>query len=197
MNMAKMPGRKNKRSPRPSLGSAVGSLLGGPSATGGSSGPCPPLELIFARGTTEIQGTFGIVGRPLCKGLQAKIPGTQCYDTQYSSDAEYLISPRTGAATASKYLASIAARCPSTKFVLGGYSKGGMVVHSIKGQNIVGAVTFGDPYKLLKLSTTPNFKTFCHVGDPVCLNGVNVFAHVTYPLEDINQAVDLDRKSVV
>ncbi|CBQ71415.1 conserved hypothetical protein [Sporisorium reilianum SRZ2] len=167
-------------------GGGGGSAASSPST--GSSG-CPPLYLIFARGTGELQGTFGIVGRPLCNGLQQQVSGTQCYDVVYTSDAEYMMSPGQGAQTASAYMASITSRCPSTKFVLGGYSKGAMVVHSIKGQNIVGAVTFGDPLKMQAVPSTRNWKCFCAMGDPVCENGFNVMAHVTYGMQDVGQGV--------
>lgn len=166
----------------PSAGGVGDSSAGGSiEAGGGSRGGCPPLYLIFARGTTEIQGTFGIVGRPLCTGLQQQIPGTQCYDTVYSSDMDYFMSPSQGAQTASGYMASVSSRCASTKFVLGGYSKGAMVVHLIKqANNVVGAVTFGDPYKMQAVPTTRNWKLFCNLGDPVCENGMNVMSHLSY-----------------
>ncbi|GAC94317.1 cutinase [Pseudozyma hubeiensis SY62] len=172
----------------------MGSMLGGGGDGGGdataAAGGCPPLQLIFARGTTEIQGTLGIVGRPLCTGLQQQVPGTQCYDVVYSSDTDYFVAPSQGAAAATSEMNSISSRCPSTKFVLGGYSKGAMVVHLIKqANNVVGAVTFGDPYKMMPVPTTPNWKLFCHMGDPVCENGMNVMAHLTYSMEDINAAV--------
>ncbi len=150
---------------------------------------CPPLYLIFARGTAEIQGTFGIVGRPLCTGLQQAIPGTLCYDTVYTSDAEYMVSPGIGANTASRFIASIAAKCPTTKYALAGYSKGAMVVHQIRAKNVVAAVTFGDPLKMQAVQSTNDVKTFCNLGDPVCENGMMIMAHMTYSMQDIPQAV--------
>ena len=189
----------------PSLGGmgGLGSMMGGggsggssspsfspsSSSSSSSSGGCPPLYLIFARGTTEMQGTFGIVGKPLCNGLQQAVPGTQCYDTVYTSSAEYMVSPGVGANTASQYMASISSRCPSTKFVLGGYSKGAMVVHKIQGRNVVGAVTFGDPLKTQPVPTTKNWKMYCQVGDPVCMNGFNMMAHLTYNMQNVPEAV--------
>lgn len=172
----------------PGLGGGGGGDASSGISSASSSG-CPPLYLIFARGTTELQGTFGIVGRPLCSGLQQQVPGTQCYDTVYSSDAEYMVSPTTGANTASQYMAGISSRCPNTKIVLGGYSKGAMVVHRIQGKNIVGAVTFGDPLKAQAVPTTQNWKTFCHMGDPICVNGFNMMAHLTYNSQDVPTAV--------
>nr|CDI56684.1 cutinase family protein [Melanopsichium pennsylvanicum 4] len=169
----------------------MGMGMGGDSSggDGGAAGGCPPLYLVFARGTFEVQGTLGIVGRPLCNGLKQQVAGTECYDVVYTSDAEYMISPEQGGQVATQFISGVASRCANTKFVLGGYSKGGMVVHSIRGQRVVGAVTFGDPLKAQTPPATSNYKTFCHLGDPVCLNGMNVMAHLTYGTEDIGTAV--------
>lgn len=75
-------------------------------------------------------------------------------------------------------------QCPDTKVVLGGYSQGAMVVHkaasSLSGGQVVGAVTFGDPFKDQNPDGIQQFKTFCASGDPVCLNGGNVMAHLSY-----------------
>ncbi|KAL4789497.1 cutinase [Aspergillus venezuelensis] len=74
--------------------------------------------------------------------------------------------------------------CPDTKVVLGGYSQGAMVVHNAAGKlssgDVVGAVTFGDPFKDQKPDNIAQFKTWCATGDPVCLNGGNVMAHLSY-----------------
>jgi thioesterase domain-containing protein len=75
-------------------------------------------------------------------------------------------------------------QCPDTKVVLGGYSQGAMVVHNAAGKlsagQVVGAVTFGDPFKTQKPDNIENFKTWCATGDPVCLNGANFIAHISY-----------------
>ncbi|KAL4992195.1 cutinase [Aspergillus falconensis] len=75
-------------------------------------------------------------------------------------------------------------QCPDTKVVLGGYSQGAMVVHSaaskLSSGQVAGAVTFGDPFKSQKPDNIDQFKTFCATGDPVCLNGGNVMAHLSY-----------------
>jgi predicted esterase len=75
-------------------------------------------------------------------------------------------------------------QCPDTKVVLGGYSQGAMVVHNAAGKlsagQVVGAVTFGDPFKTQQPDNIENFKTWCATGDPVCLNGANFMAHISY-----------------
>lgn len=77
-------------------------------------------------------------------------------------------------------------QCPKTKVVLGGYSQGSMVVHnaanSLSADQISAAVLFGDPFKAMSVGklASSKVKEFCAAGDPVCENGVNVMAHITY-----------------
>lgn len=155
---------------------------GGDSGGAGASGGCPALQLVFARGTTEMQGTLGVVGKPLCTGLQAQVPNTACYDVVYSSNAEYMMTVAAGGQTADGFIRSLKTRCPDTKVVLGGYSKGAMVCHRVGANsgNVVGAVTFGDPLKMQPMPSTSAWKMFCAIGDPVCENGFNMMAHLTY-----------------
>lgn len=77
-------------------------------------------------------------------------------------------------------------QCPKTKVVLGGYSQGAMVTHNaanrLGANQVAAAVLFGDPFKTQsvgKLSSS-DVKEFCATGDPVCENGVNVIAHLSY-----------------
>lgn len=84
-------------------------------------------------------------------------------------------------------------QCPHTKIVLGGYSQGSMVVHnaanSLDAGQITAAVLFGDPFKMQSVGKLEDSKRkeFCAQGDPVCLNGGNVMAHLSYG-EDAEEA---------
>lgn len=79
-------------------------------------------------------------------------------------------------------------QCPDTKVVLGGYSQGSMVVHnaanslSADDNQVSAAVLFGDPFKTQSVGKLANDKRkeFCAQGDPVCANGANVMAHLSY-----------------
>lgn len=77
-------------------------------------------------------------------------------------------------------------QCPKTTVVLGGYSQGAMVVHNAANQlsanQVAGAVLFGDPLKAQSVGKlgSSKVKEFCAVGDPVCENGVNGMAHLSY-----------------
>ncbi|KAL1615285.1 hypothetical protein SLS56_011859 [Neofusicoccum ribis] len=97
------------------------------------------------------------------------------------------IAPSGGAGTAAMFAAAqqVLSSCPDTKLVLSGYSQGAMLVHNTAtrlGANagkVAAAVTFGDPFKSVKLQGIPaeKFKTFCATGDPVCgLGGVSALS---------------------
>jgi predicted esterase len=83
------------------------------------------------------------------------------------------------------YVTQVLQQCPN-KVVLGGYSEGAMVVHnaanSLSADQVAAAVLFSDLFKMFgegKLSAS-SVKEFCALGDPVCENGFNVLAHVSY-----------------
>ena len=109
-----------------------------------------------------------------------------------------------GATDMSNHVKSIAASCPNTVFVLGGYSQGASVTDIAIGiQTLLGTggtiptnlaprvkavVVYGNPLRLYgkTINTAsslygPKAKEFCNLGDPVCANGSNVLAHLTYP----------------
>ncbi|KAJ5595297.1 uncharacterized protein N7459_001505, partial [Penicillium hispanicum] len=92
-------------------------------------------------------------------------------------------------------------QCPDTKVVLGGYSHGSMVVHDavngLKADQIATAVLFGDPFKAMSVGdlASSHIKEFCATGDPVCENGANVLAHVSYGSDASTAAQFLVEKS--
>lgn len=77
-------------------------------------------------------------------------------------------------------------QCPDTKIALGGYSQGAMVVHnaakSLGEGQVAAAVVFGDPLKTMPIGSLADDKVkgFCAEGDPVCANGANFMAHISY-----------------
>lgn len=113
------------------------------------AGNCPPLEIIFARGTTEPQG-LGTLGAPLQREVAKLIPGTKSTAVVYPANANFMGSSSEGSKWATEYLNKQAAACPNTKFVLGGYSQGGMVVHGVKPDvnaksRVIAVTVFGRP----------------------------------------------------
>lgn len=91
-----------------------------------------------------------------------------------------------GGPTMAKLVKQALSQCPKTKVLLGGYSQGAMVVHnaakSLDAGQIAAAVLFGDPLKAQGVGklASDKVKEFCNMGDPVCLNGGNFMAHVSY-----------------
>lgn len=91
-----------------------------------------------------------------------------------------------GGPTMAKLTNQALSQCPDTKVVLGGYSQGAMVVHVAASQlqqnQVAAAVLFGDPLKLESVGSLPESKVkeFCAQGDPVCENGGNIMAHLSY-----------------
>lgn len=149
---------------------------------------CADLEIIFARGTTEAQG-LGIVGSPLVQNVQKLVSSTTSYAVVYPASEDFVNGPTTGATDAENRLKSRTSACPNMKFVLGGYSQGAMVVHDVKVSSdiqskIVAIAVFGDPYRTLNeafpIDDQSNVYADCATGDPVCENGSDVTAHLSY-----------------
>jgi cutinase len=85
--------------------------------------PCPDIEVIFARGRTEPPGT-GRIGEAFVNALQTKTSKkVGFYAVNYPADYQVDL----GANDMSKHIQSMAANCPNTRLVLGGYSLGAAV----------------------------------------------------------------------
>ncbi|GIF16379.1 cutinase family protein [Actinoplanes teichomyceticus] len=165
---------------------------------------CADVELVFARGTGEPQG-LGIVGRPLARALAAELPGKRVgsFAVVYAAAASQA-SAGPGATNMTQHITSVAASCPGTEFVIGGYSQGASVTDIAMGirgagtrgqaipanlaDRISAVVVFGNPLGLQRRTIAgssavfgPKAKEFCNTGDPVCGGGGNFAAHLAYP----------------
>ncbi|CBF83913.1 uncharacterized protein ANIA_10346 [Aspergillus nidulans FGSC A4] len=147
---------------------------------------CKELTFIFARGTTEIGNMGTVVGPKVGEALKS-LTGNKAaiQGVDYPADAAGNAAlGGSGGPKMASLVETALKQCPDTKIVLGGYSQGAMVVHNaaskLSSGQVVGAVTFGDPFKSQKPDNIDQFKTFCASGDPVCLNGANVMAHLSY-----------------
>lgn len=92
-----------------------------------SAQPCPDVEVVFARGTAEAPG-LGPTGEAFVTALRSRI-GTkslEVYPVDYPATTEF---PRAldGIRDASERVKSLAANCPNTNIVLGGFSQGAAV----------------------------------------------------------------------
>jgi len=88
---------------------------------------CPDVEVVFARGTFEAPGV-GATGQAFVDALTAQLPGKNVavYAVNYPASLDFQAAAD-GIADASSKVESIAATCPSTRIVLGGYSQGAAV----------------------------------------------------------------------
>ena len=175
-----------------------------PSAT---ADPCPDIEVIFARGTNDAPG-LGNPGQAFADTLRGLVGGRTLttYAVNYPASYDFLAAAD-GANDAANRIATMAASCPSTKLVLGGYSQGAAVVDMLAGipplgnkigeigsapplsstlvPNIAAVAVFGNPAtKFSNPITTSVFGgraiDLCKDGDPICSRGRNPFAHSDY-----------------
>ncbi|MET0898441.1 MAG: cutinase family protein [Mycobacterium sp.] len=88
---------------------------------------CPAVEVVFARGTNEAPGV-GATGQAFVDALNARLGGTpvDVYGVNYPASLDFQAAAG-GIVDASTKIESIAATCPDTKIVLGGYSQGAAV----------------------------------------------------------------------
>ncbi len=171
--------------------------------------PCPDVELIFARGTSEPVGA-GRVGQALAGQLAPQLGGRSLgiYGVNYPATYDFLAAAD-GAADATNRIAAMSQQCPSTRYVLGGYSQGAAVVDMLVGipplgdkvgeigsapplppvlaDKVAAVVVFGNPSakfgKPVSIAMTPfagKGIDLCNDGDPICSQGRNPFAHTSY-----------------
>src|SRR5882757_2731763 len=88
---------------------------------------CAAVEVVFARGTFEAPGV-GATGQAFVDALNARLPGktVDVYGVNYPASLNFG-QAADGIVDASNKIQSIAASCPTTKIVLGGYSQGAAV----------------------------------------------------------------------
>ena len=90
--------------------------------------PCPDIEVVFARGTTEAPGV-GPTGQAFVDSLRQRA-GTKSigvYPVNYPATIDFPTAID-GIKDAANHVRSTAASCPNTQMVLGGYSQGAAVM---------------------------------------------------------------------
>ena len=102
-------------------------------APSASADPCPDVEVVFARGSGEPPGIGG-VGGSFVDALRSQIGSRSLgvYPVNYPASTDFSNSdfPATvidGIRDAGSHIESMAANCPKTREVLGGYSQGAAV----------------------------------------------------------------------
>ena len=105
----------------------VGSLAAPTPPANAADDSCPSVEVVFARGTNEAPGV-GATGQAFVDALNARLPGktVDVYAVNYPASLNFG-QAADGIADASTKIEAVAASCPTTKIVLGGYSQGAAV----------------------------------------------------------------------
>jgi cutinase len=103
----------------------LGLVIGTPSA---SAAPCPDVEVVFARGTFEPAG-IGVTGAAFVDALRSRVGGksVDVYAVNYPASLDFATAAN-GVIDAANRVGDMAASCPNTKMVLGGYSQGAAVI---------------------------------------------------------------------
>ena len=162
---------------------------------------CSDVEVVFARGTNEPPGV-GIVGQAFVDALSSQVGGRSVgvYAVNYPASDNYLSSAANGSDDARAHIQDVAAGCPNTKVVLGGYSQGAAVTDLATAamppqiaDRVAAVALFGTPSSSFSSmlaggeplpTTSPAYaaKTIdlCMDGDPICSPGANMLAHVSY-----------------
>ena len=106
---------------------AVGSIAAPTATANATDDSCAAVEVVFARGTFEAPGV-GATGQAFVDALTARLPGktVDVYGVNYPASLNFGQAVD-GVTDASNRIQSIAAQCPATKIVLGGYSQGAAV----------------------------------------------------------------------
>ena len=158
-----------------------------------SAAPCPQVEVIFARGRSEPPGA-GQVGNAFVDALRSKTAkSVGSYAVNYPADTEVI----EGANDMSNRITFVAANCPGTTMVLGGYSLGAAVADIVLGAStamfgytnplppemsdrIAAVALFGNgtiPFfgPVSEISPLYGGKTIdlCTETDPICSGGLN------------------------
>ncbi len=165
-----------------------------------SASPCPDVEVVFARGTNEPPGVGG-VGQAFIDSLRAQARGRSvgAYAVNYPATDDFVRSSLAGAGDARAHVQSMAANCPSTRMVLGGYSQGAGVIDMTTNDlppqvadHVAAVAVFGNPESAFartlgggRLPTIsplyqPKMIDLCIPNDPICSEGRNPTAHVLY-----------------
>lgn len=144
--------------------------------------PCPDVEAVFARGTGEEPG-LGPTGHAFVESLRSRIGDKvlAVYPVDYPASTDWPTGIG-GIRDASTHIQSMAANCPETKMVLGGFSQGaavmGFVTADIVPAGVEGADVpqpmrpeVADHVAAVTLFGTPNERAMGFLGEPSIVIG--------------------------
>ena len=119
--------------------------LVGASIPTASAEPCPDVQVVFARGTTEEPGV-GPTGQAFVDSLRTRIGAKSLgvYPVDYPATLDFPTAV-TGIHDASDHVLTMASACPETDLVLGGYSQGAAVMGFVTSSVIPDGAPAGVP----------------------------------------------------
>jgi cutinase len=153
--------------------------------------PCPDVEIVFARGTTEPPGVGG-VGQAFVESLRSQVGARSVgvYAVDYPASNDFGNSTSAGADDAVTHIQSTAVNCPNTQMVLGGFSQGAGVIDLATtalppqvAEHVAAVADFGGPRTTFADMLSPGplpvisplyaGKTIdmCVPNDPICFEG--------------------------
>ncbi|BBY40403.1 cutinase [Mycobacterium mantenii] len=109
--------------------SCVGASVPASAIPSAGAGPCPDVQVVFARGTDDPPG-LGPTGQAFVDSLHPRV-GAKSFDVypvNYPATHDWTSAGEAGVSDAGAHVVSMAHDCPDTKMVLGGYSQGAAVM---------------------------------------------------------------------
>jgi Cutinase len=99
------------------------------SAIPSAAGPCPDVQVVFARGTDDPPGV-GPTGQAFVDSLRPRVgaKSLDVYPVDYPATYDFRNAGMDGIRDAGAHVVSTAHECPNTQMVLGGYSSGAAVM---------------------------------------------------------------------
>ena len=131
-----------------------------------SAAPCPDVEVVFARGTFAPQGLGGI-GQEFVDAVRAKVGAKSVgvYAVVYPASTNFPTAVD-GIRDAANHIEGMAATCPNTKMVLGGYSQGAAVVGFVTANAVPGGVDPADVPQPMPASIADHVAAVALLGTP-------------------------------
>jgi cutinase len=131
-----------------------------------SAAGCPDVEAVFARGTTEAPGVGGI-GQAFVDSLQSKVGSKSfgVYAVDYPASPDFPTAVD-GIRDAGNHVESMAASCPKTKMVLGGYSQGAAVMGFVTSAAVPDGVDAADVPKPMPADVATHIAAVTLFGTP-------------------------------
>lgn len=141
------------------LVAALGGMLVSHPATASAAPGCADVDVVFARGTVEPMPPVGMTGNSFVAALRSQLPGRSvaAYGVNYPAGNTFNDRLRLaqgvaeGVTDAQNHIKAVAAACPSTRIVLGGYSQGAVVA----GYATSGKITIPDQYRRYESMVPP------------------------------------------